>query len=100
MVKRIILLIVANIIFLACVVAIYAIGYEYDRAHKLYPESIRLSYDVSMGGVYGQRWERTAKFSLIVGGLANVVILLSWYRKRQRKGDTALDLTQIYDSRQ
>lgn len=85
MVERVLILIVANIVFLACVVAIYAIGYEYDRANKLYPESIRISYDMSIGGVYGQRWLRTAKFLLIVGGLADATILLSWFRNRQNK---------------
>jgi hypothetical protein len=42
----------ANLLFAVFVTAVYAVGYEYDKANKLYPESKRLSYDLSMQ-VYG-----------------------------------------------
>ena len=93
MLKKVSLLVLANICVLAFIIAIYAIGYGYgyDKAHKLYPEMKRMSYDWSMQ-VYGQRWERTAKFLLLIGGIANVVIMLTWYRKRQNKSNNFLDL--------
>ncbi len=87
-------MIFTNLAFLIAVVSIYAIGYEYDREHRLYPESIQISYDMSIGGVYGQRWERTAKFLLIVGGLSNAVILLSWYRNLQSEREAGFGLRQ------
>jgi hypothetical protein len=93
MVFKISLFVIANLVFFILVGAIYAIGYEYDLAHKLYPEFKRMSYDWGMY-VYGQRWVRIANFLLIVGGLSDAVILLSWYRNRQSKGETGLDLRQ------
>jgi hypothetical protein len=91
MVKKVSLFILGNIIFVAVVVAIYGIGYEYDKAYLLYPEMKRMSYDLSMQ-VYGERWGRIAKFLLAFGVLSDVVILLSWYRKRQNKQKSFLDL--------
>jgi hypothetical protein len=90
-VKKVSLFIFANLVFVTGVVAIYAVGYEYDRAHKLYPEFERMSYDLSME-VYGRRWDRTAKALLIVGVLADAVILVNWYRKQQGKRTTFLYL--------
>ncbi|HUR99281.1 MAG TPA: hypothetical protein VMZ26_14540 [Pyrinomonadaceae bacterium] len=58
--KKAIVFLVANLLFAAVVITVYGVGYEYDKANKLYPESIQVSYDVSIG-VYGQRWERVAK---------------------------------------
>ncbi len=91
MVYRVSLFVIANLVFLILVVAIYAIGYEYDSAHNLYPEFKRMGYDWGMY-VYGQRWERIGKFLLIVGGITDAVILLGWYQKRQSKEAIALDL--------
>ena len=58
--KGTLLFLFANLLFAIIVVGVYAIGFEYDRANKLYPELKQLSYDLSMV-VYGQRWERVAK---------------------------------------
>jgi len=91
MIKKVSLFILANIVFIAVVIANYGIGYEYDKAHRLFPETKWMSYDWSMQ-VYGQRWDRVAKALFTIGGLANVVILLTWYRKRQNKQRSALDL--------
>lgn len=87
--KRLAVLLIADVVFIAIVIAVYAIGYEYDRDYKLYPESVLVSYDVSMQ-VYGQRWERLAKFLLTVGGVANFVILLSWYRESQKRSKVSI----------
>jgi len=50
--KKALLFLTANLLFAVFVTAVYAVGYEYDKANKLYPESKRLSYDLSMQ-VYG-----------------------------------------------
>ncbi len=66
---------------MALVVGIYAIGFEYDKANELYPESVRMSYDVSLGGIYGQRWVRFLDAMLIIGLIADIVIIFIWYRR-------------------
>jgi len=91
MIKKILLLILANLVFVGSVVAVYAIGYEYDLENELYPEYVPMSYDWGMD-VYGRRWDRAAKTLLIVGVLADAVIMLTWYRKRQNKNNNFLDL--------
>jgi hypothetical protein len=81
--KTILYFLFINLVFLALVVGIYAIGYEYDKANKLYPESVQLSYDLSLGGVYGQRWARFLDTMLILGLIADIVIIFIWYRRNQ-----------------
>ncbi len=70
-----------NLVLLALVVGIYAIGFEYDKANELYPESVQMSYDVSLGGIYGQRWVRFLDAMLIIGLIADIVIIFIWYRR-------------------
>jgi hypothetical protein len=77
--KTILYFLIVNLVFLTLVVGIYAIGYEYDRANKLYPESVRVSYDVSLGGIHGQRWVRFLDAMLILGLTADIVIIFIWY---------------------
>ena len=89
--KKILLLIFANTVFAIAVITIYAVGYDYDKAYRLYPELKWLSYDLGVH-VYGQRWERIAKALIALGVVANVVILLTWYRKEQNKQESILDL--------
>jgi hypothetical protein len=92
MFKRILLFTVANFLFSVVVIAIYGIGYEYDKAHRIYPESKLLSYDVSMQ-VYGERWVRFAKIMFVVGLLANGAILMNCYRNRNRNnGDRVVSV--------
>lgn len=91
MIKKVLLLIFANIVFAIAVITIYAVGYEYDKAHRLYPEMKWLSYDLVMQ-VYGQRWERIAKALFALGVITDVIIFLTWYRKRQNKQESILDL--------
>jgi hypothetical protein len=76
--------ILVNLLFVTLVVAIYAIGYEYDKANKLYPELKSLSYDLSML-VYGERWVRFAEVMLGLGTGADAVMLMFWYRNIQKK---------------
>lgn len=91
MIKKVLLFLVLNIVFGAAVVSVYAIGYEYDKAHRLYPESKLLSYDLSMQ-VYGERWARIAKVLLGLGLLADAVLILTWHRKHQNNQRHILDL--------
>ncbi len=91
MLKKILLLIIANFIFVVLVIAVYGIGYQYDQAHKLYPEMKWMSYDWGMS-VYGERWVRVAYFSLIVGGIADAVVLIGWLRNWSDNRTTTLDL--------
>jgi hypothetical protein len=94
MTKKVALFVLANIAFAILVTAIYAIGYEYDKAYKLYPEMKWLSYDLVMQ-VYGQRWVRVVKALIGFGVIIDVVVLLTWYRSRQRKQSNILDLQII-----
>jgi len=78
--KKALLFVLANVLFAAIVTAIYAFGYEYDKANKLYPESKRISYDVSMQ-VYGERWVRFFEVMLAIGLIADGAALIYWFRK-------------------
>jgi hypothetical protein len=82
--KKASLLILSNLLFVALAVAIYGIGYEYDKANKLYPESKDVSYDLSML-VYGERWVRFVEVMLGLGIGADAVLLMFWYRNIQKK---------------
>jgi hypothetical protein len=90
--KNALLFLAANLFFAVIVIAVYGVGYEHDKANKLYPESKQLSYDVSMQ-VYGQRWERVAKTLIAIGIVADAALLLVWYRKRQSSNRTRMDIT-------
>jgi hypothetical protein len=90
--KKALLFLTANLLFAVFVTAVYAVGYEYDKANKLYPESKQLSYDLSMQ-VYGQRWERVAKTLIAVGIVIDATLLLVWYRKRQSNNRTRVNIT-------
>lgn len=48
MIKNVLLFILGNICIGILIIAIYAVGYEYDKAHQIYPEMKRMSYDMSM----------------------------------------------------
>lgn len=72
-----------NVAFVVLTVAVYAVGYEYDKANQLYPETLWVSYDFSIGNVYGQRWVRLAKTSILFVVIADIVTIFIWYRKRQ-----------------
>ena len=71
-----------NLAYFALVVVIYAVGFEYDKAYKLYPEDVQLSYDLSIGGVYGQRWVRFFEVAIYVGVIVDLVLGFMWYRGR------------------
>ena len=94
MLKKALLFVSANVLFIAVAVGIYAAGYEYDKANKLYPEMKDISYDVSLQ-VYGQRWERAAKIMLAVGLAIDAVVLLAWLRKRESDDRHRIDITTI-----
>jgi hypothetical protein len=79
MLRKVVHFIVANLLFISLVIAIYAIGYEYDKANKLYPESKNLSYDLSILA-YGERWIRFVEIMLVLGIVTDAVILMFWYR--------------------
>ena len=83
--KLILYFVLINLGYFALVVSIYALGYEFDKAHQLYPESVQLSYDLSIGGVFGQRWVRFLQVAVALGLLIDVVIASIWYLKRPTK---------------
>jgi len=92
--KTILIFLLINLAFIALIVGIYAVGFEYDKANKLYPETVQVSYDVSISGVYGQRWIRLAKILISFGVIINFVVGFIWYRKIQSRRESKLS---IYD---
>jgi hypothetical protein len=89
MFKKALVFILANFLFVVVAIAIYAIGYEYDKANKLHPESKWMSYDMSMQ-VYGERWARFAKVMLGIGILADGAMLMIWYRDKQKRNGNSI----------
>ena len=83
--KLILYFVLINLGYFALVVAIYAFGWEYDKANKLYPEVVQLSYDLSISGIYGQRWVRFLQGATAAGLVADVVIAFIWYLRRPEK---------------
>lgn len=89
--KRLLYFFLLNIVYFVLVVAIYAVGYEYDKAHKLYPELISFSYH-TLGYGYGQRWMRFLKYAVWFGILSDAVIGYIWYRRTQRQAEGSLTI--------
>jgi hypothetical protein len=87
--NKVLIFVLANFLFAALAISIYAIGYEYDKTNKLFPESKRVSYDLSLQ-VYGKRWVRFVEWTLGLGFLANSVILMIWYRNRQKGAEAGI----------
>ena len=83
--KKFAILVGANLIAIVLTIAIYAIGFTYDKAHQIYPESVRVSYDVSLGGVYGERWYRLMLGLLCTLGVADAVIVMIFLLRRSSK---------------
>lgn len=76
-------LLIFNIVFIIWAVTIFAIGFEYDKANQLYPETVQVSYDLSMGGVFGPRWIRFLKISTLFLVIFDIVIGFILYRRNQ-----------------
>ena len=72
-----------NVAFVILTVAVYAIGYEYDKANQLYSETINFD-DLSLMA-YGQRWKRITMASSLIVVIADIVTIFIWYRKRQNE---------------
>lgn len=92
--KTILYFLLINLALFVLIVGIYAFGFEYDKANKLYPETVQTSYDTSISGVYGERWVRFAQVMLSLGVIIDFVVCFIWYRKNQRKEESKLS---IYD---
>jgi len=92
MLRKWLLFVSVNILFIALALGIYAAGYEYDNTNKLHPEMKDFSIDVTKQ-VYGQRWERAAKIMLGVGVAIDAVVLLGWLRKREGDERHRIDTT-------
>jgi len=84
-------LLLLNFFLLALAVGIYAVGFEYDKANKLHPESYQFASDASIT-VYGKRWERIAITLLLFGVMLDVVVGMIWYRRKQSESKNSLDL--------
>lgn len=83
--KMIFYFVLVNLGYFALVFTICTIGFEYDKANQLYPEVVQLSYDLSISGVYGQRWVRFWQVAVPSGLLTDLVIGSFWYLKRLAK---------------
>lgn len=78
--RKFLLLIFANLLFLGLVICIYALGYEYDRASGL---KQRVDFGDVTFYAYGERW-RDISFVLIgVGALIDLVLVAMWFIKRK-----------------
>ena len=80
-----------NLLVISLAIVIYAVGYEYDNANKLYPEAYYFSYDAAIT-VYGKRWERISTVLIILCGLIDVVAVFIWIRNKQKTNKNILDL--------
>jgi hypothetical protein len=85
--KTILYFLLVNLAFIVLVIGIYAFGFEYDKAHKLYPETVRVSYDVSLEGIHGQRWVRFLQIMLTFGAIVDIVVIYIWFRRNQSKNN-------------
>jgi len=65
MTKKILKIFFLNILIVTIAVTIYALGYEYDKANKIYLESVFVSSDLAIS-TYGQRWSRLLKIILLI----------------------------------
>lgn len=77
--KRILLVVAINLLFLASAVAVYAFGYEYDRRHNI---SQTICYGDLCIGTYGERWLHIAELiteALLLGDA--VLIVMSSIRR-------------------
>ena len=83
----------SGILFLAALVSV-AIGPTYDKNHNLYPESVQVSYDFSIGGIYGERWRRFGTGLVVSGILTTIVSAFIWYREKQKEKKTLLGLIE------
>lgn len=88
--KPVILLFFFGLTLLASSIVSLTLGPIYDAKYKLYPETIYLSYDLSISGQYGQRWVRLGYLLFAGGMLSMVVTAFIWIRERltSNKGDS------------
>ncbi len=82
-----------NLLAFILAIVIYAVGYEYDKAHKIYLEAYYFSYDAAII-VYGKRWERVSTILLLFCGLIDIVTMFIWYRNRQKEDKDILIFTK------
>ena len=80
--KKFVILVGVNLTAIVLTIAIYAVGFTYDKEHQLYPESVQVSYDVSISGIYGQRWYRLMLGMLCTLGAADAVIVMIFLLRR------------------
>jgi len=86
-------LLLLNLLVIALAIVIYAVGYEYDNASKLYPEAYYFAYDAAIT-VYGKRWERISTALIVLCGLIDFVTIFIWIRNKQKKDKNILDLNR------
>lgn len=94
MLKSFLYLLTANVVFFGVVVAITDFGYEYDKAHQLFPETISWG-DVSLEGRYGQRWASFFEYACWFAGLVNPAIVYVWYLRNKRSREQDLSIAQL-----
>ena len=91
--KKIIKLILLNIFLFTCAVVIYAVGYEYDKANKIYPEMYFFASDASIM-VYGKRWERISKIIASITVIIDSVAIITLYMQNQREDKKVFSLME------
>ncbi len=74
--------IVLNLVIIILAISVYAIGYEYDKAYQLHPETYFFLYDAAITA-YGKRWERIAKAIIFLLLIFDLVIGFIWYRNEK-----------------
>ncbi|MBA3601873.1 MAG: hypothetical protein H0W45_11705 [Acidobacteria bacterium] len=70
------------------------VGVSYDERNKLYPEPNWIGYDVSIGKVYGKRWERIGNTLLSVGLVIGSIAIVIYYREKQIEDKSIIDLVR------
>ena len=81
-----------TILLFTCAVVIYAVGYEYDKANKIYPEIYYFSDAGIM--VYGKRWERISKIIASSAVIIDVVAIMVLCRQNLREDERFFSLME------
>ncbi|MDQ2746745.1 MAG: hypothetical protein M3T96_05740 [Acidobacteriota bacterium] len=90
--RKIVKLLLLNIILFTLAVGIYAVGYEYDRTNKIYPEMYYFSDAGIM--VYGKRWERISKTMVSINLIIDIFAVMILYRQNQRQNESVYKLIE------
>jgi hypothetical protein len=91
--KQIAYFLLINFFCFAFIVGVCTVGEWYDKTYKLYPETVWISYDVSLHGQYGERWGRLMEGLLLIGFAVDIVTASVWYLKNQTRLEHNLSIS-------